>query len=128
MKLKISIIFYLYLLVLVTGCRSNIETEWDCPAVRGKICHTISKSDIVKRNISSQQNNNLINLNNKIKPSNEQENLTIEKQPKSLSIAKRQGEKIARLWFAPYIDHEGNLHEASIIYIIEADNNWIIKP
>lgn len=37
----------------------------------------------------------------------------------------RSQEKIGRIWFAPFIDSEGNQHLESIVYVVDEESKWL---
>lgn len=37
----------------------------------------------------------------------------------------RSQEKIGRIWFAPFIDSDGNQHLESIVYVVDEESKWL---
>lgn len=80
-------------LLLLTSCSSaNVSSEWDCPRQRGHGCINIEQADAIALQKLAERNQQAIEL------------------PKRYIAGHLQ-----EIWFAPHVDANGHLHEASII-------------
>ena len=117
--------FILVLLTLLglTGC-SIPKESFDCPPGQGVGCHSISE-------VNEQVNERRLNPD---KPSKKSVNTTLlrEQAPQDFneSVAldslevQRVSEEHLRIWFAPFQDEQGHLHEASIIHAVLKPGFW----
>lgn len=83
--------------MLLTSCSSaNVSGEWDCPRQKGVGCITIEQADsialqkLTDRNYASE----------------------VKAGTPGAVVTKGQ---LYEIWFAPYIDPQGHIHDASII-------------
>lgn len=116
-------------LFLVAGCSSNINSSWTCPTptVEGQACLSISGAD-ARANSKDKQNASektiqsapvLKVLSKQVAPLNLSE-MQLEQNPQ----LHRTEEKVARVWFAPFIDRFNNRHEDSIVYFVDSNSTW----
>lgn len=128
--------YILVALFFITSCANNVKGSWSCPLkIAGKgSCVSIKESDVaetsngIKRDIISYQDNNQkieIKLNNS-------QISTIEKNPQEkinnkVNTVVRTKEKIGKVWFAPYIDEEGNQHSEYEIQVVDEEAKWTIQ-
>ena len=46
-------------------------------------------------------------------------------EPVSVGSKLRTQEKVGRVWFAPYIDSEGNQHSEKTIFVVDEEAKWV---
>ena len=125
-------LFIIFLLINLFSC-SNTKSTWDCPilgAGNGN-CRSIKKADLNHQIIENK--NEFFQLPAKINikliaPKFEDvKKLQIEnKEEKNNAKSNlRTEEKIGRVWFAPFIDSEGNQHSQKTIYVVDEEAKWI---
>lgn len=125
-------LFIIFLLINLFSC-SNTKSTWDCPilgAGNGN-CRSIKKADLSHQIVENK--NEFFQLPAKINikliaPKFEDvKKLQIEnKEEKNNAKSNlRTEEKIGRVWFAPFIDSEGNQHSQKTIYVVDEEAKWM---
>lgn len=103
--------------LILTSCSNSVK-KWSCRNTESQFCGTISEAD---KAYSSKPNYN--------------EALEVEKADsnKYSSFADvnnkrliRSGDKIGRVWVAPYKDSNDNWHEESYVQVVDEPGKWEI--
>lgn len=124
-------LFIIFLLINLWSC-SNTKSTWDCPilgAGNGN-CRSIKMADfnhqIVENKGDFLQLPAKINIKLIAPKFEDVKKLQIEnKDEKNYAKSNlRTEEKIGRVWFAPFIDSEGNHHSKKVIYVIDEEAKW----
>lgn len=132
------------LILLASSCSSSTKDTWSCPLLQGGkgSCISIANADTITGSSESQ---NL--LFPKADYLNSAQKIEIKlvapklKDLKKLHDAKkdepansyaqkpklRTEEKLGKIWFAPYIDAEGNQHSESSIVIVDEEAKWVMQ-
>ena len=122
-------ILFAILLISLTSCSSTVSKEWSkCRSNESKLgCANISDADQAYSKISKDQKFPITQITNLEK---------ISEKGGSLTLTPGQGdqeynmiripEKVGRIWLAPYIDNNGNIHEASYVKVIDQSSKWKI--
>jgi type IV conjugative transfer system lipoprotein TraV len=139
---KLTVLTLITVLTVLTSCSSNVKGSWSCPVIEGGkgSCVSIGDAD------GYQLSNNNSNLS--ATPEgyfDKQQKIQIKliapklKDLKKLTIVPplpqtnqvrsssqlRTEEKVGKIWFAPYIDSDGNQHGENIIYVVDEKPKWI---
>jgi len=130
---------YICIIFLISSCSGNTKSTWSCPVLEGGNgnCMSIrdaalSLSDITPNksvkdfNSSSQKIKiNLIapKFKDLKKIKQEESRNKIEESIAQRSKLRTQ-EKIGKVWFAPYIDTEGNQHSEKTIFVVDEEAKW----
>jgi len=140
--MKITNFLILLVTIITTSCSSNVKGSWSCPTLKGGkgSCVSISEADdyqLTNNNLSFLPESYL-DKSQKIKieliapklADLKKLNLLpqIDSKPalQKTPISKlRTEEKVGKVWFAPYIDSDGNQHSKSIIYIVDEKPKWV---
>lgn len=134
-----KILFILLLIFSITSCSSNVKGSWSCPTLEGGKGNCVSISEADEFNLSNnntrlpesyfdkQQKIEIKLIAPKLKDlqrltTSPQQNPTPQTNPTSKL---RTTEKIGKIWFAPYIDSDGNQHGENVIYIVDEKSKWI---
>lgn len=106
------------LLGLQSCAGSNIGSSWNCatPSVDGKACLNITEADARTREQIDTG------------PRKVSEEVLVVKLgiavPDQEPMPYRTSERVARIWFAPFIDKYSNRHEDSLVHFVDQDSNW----
>ena len=117
--------FRLFLLLLLVSCNSTVSDNWSCPNPKGNDCTTISEAD---NNISAnkqKQDEQPAYVLESEGPASKKVAESFPAQPNNF-LYKRTKESTERVWFAPFIDADGNQHEESYVRVITAQPKWVI--
>lgn len=132
----------LILLFFSFSCNNSVKESWDCPVLEGGKgnCVSIERADednhLIKFNSDnfdypeSQQKISVKLVAPKIKELkkiNKDLKDNINKAIKYEHNDLRTGERIGKIWFAPFIDEDGNRHSDSIVYVVEENPRWVIR-
>lgn len=117
---------YLFLIIFfLSACIGNVEKHWNCHNPEGKGCVTIADSDEnTAKGVVGWQT-----LPIGLLPTSETDITTknLELKPSDQSQVRRSLEITHRLWFAPFIDQDGNHHEASYLNIVVKTPKWLVE-
>jgi hypothetical protein len=130
------------LLFIIASCSSATQSTWNCPAPEGGTgsCVSIKESDLsgsgeLEKNkfttdfISSSQKIEIKLVAPKLKDlkkiKEESPKNAYSSDPVSLSSKLRTREKVGQIWFAPYIDSEGNQHSEKTIHVVDEESKWV---
>jgi len=130
------------LLFIIASCSSNTQSTWNCPAPEGGkgSCVSIKESDLsgsgeLEKNkfttdfLSSSQKIEIKLVAPKLKDLKKLK----EESPKNAYVSEpvnhgsrlRTPERVGKIWFAPYIDSEGNQHSEKIIHVVDEEPKWV---
>ena len=142
-------------IILLSSCSSNVKGSWSCPILEGGkgSCVSIGEADSSKsadNNINLPEsyfdkNQKIeitllaprlkdlekISAKSKAQPIENDiqddvqhltKNSNINHSPKNNL---RTEEKVGKVWFAPYIDSDGNQHSESTIFVVDEKPKWI---
>jgi type IV conjugative transfer system lipoprotein TraV len=127
----------------LVACSSNVKSTWNCPLQEGGKgnCISIKEADLSGNSGSStspKSNFSYLNSDQKIeinlvapklkdlKKLQEENKASI--LPESSEQSKlRSHERVGKVWFAPYIDGEGNQHSEYVVFVIDEEAKWIIQ-
>lgn len=140
--MRISLI--LLLTFLISACSSNVKGSWSCPVLEGGkgSCVSIGEADDLRLSnpdvslpesyFDKQQKIQITLVAPKLKdlkklaPSSQTSLPSVGSQQNNKPEQKlRTEEKVGKIWFAPYIDSDGNQHGESVIYIVDEKAKWI---
>lgn len=122
------------MLLSLVGCASY-QDNFDCKVGQGFPCHSLSA---VKKKMS----NNEIDLEGTpAAGSMKQTEVSVINSPdlffhdssthqsveSNEMIIHRVAEKPIRVWFAPFQDEEGNLHESAVVHTVLSSGSWKIQ-
>lgn len=123
----------IFLLLNISSC-SNTKSSWDCPILGAGDgnCRSIKRADLIHK-LSENNNNQFSEIPSKINiklTTLKTENVNKNKTNKEDQISDskpllRTEEKIGRVWFAPFIDSDGNQHSQKIIYVVDEQAKWM---
>ncbi len=135
MSLKFRNRFCLMTILLLSAC-SHYQESSDCPIGQGLGCKSITE---VKKKLnageidiptSSVDDVNISNpmiskplMHTSLHPQAQQAT-RVDSQEFEIH---RVLEKPVRIWFAPYQDHRGNLHEGSVVHTVLSPGFWHIQ-
>lgn len=137
----IRILFTIFAFCFIASCSGNVKNTWSCKAPDGGkgSCISIKEADVVAFAQEEPKNNfSYINSNQKIEITliapklKDLKKLEEEKgapviQEYSSSPKLRTQEKVGKVWFAPYIDGEGNQHSEYTVFVIDEESKWLIQ-
>jgi len=125
----------------LVSCSGNVKNTWTCPTPEGGKgnCMSIKEADLSFSPNENQKNNfSYINSAQKIeinliapklkdlkKLQVENSQFTIQELENKPKL--RTPEKIGRIWFAPYIDAEGNQHSEYVVMVVDEESKWLIQ-
>lgn len=121
------------LFLICSGCKSNVSGDWTCPlpAVNGKPCQSISEADVAKNSHDiEEKDSRKVEIFTLASPLPEQNSLNAEddvQTVKDISSKFRVSEKLARVWFAPYIDNLDNRHASSHVFFVYEPGKWAVQ-
>jgi hypothetical protein len=105
-------------LIILSSCTES--TNFSCPAAKeGKKCKTIAESDTINPHTNPIVQEKITGL---IK-----QDETFNTFTTTRIIPTRSEEKMGKIWFAPYLDDEGNFYDESYAYIIIKPAKWQFK-
>ena len=113
----------LVIFLVLHACNSTISDNWSCPNPKGNDCTTISEADNNVPNNhqhKAEQPSYVLELEGGKKVAE-----SFPAQPNNF-LYKRTKETTQRIWFAPFIDEDGNQHEESYVRVITAQPRWVI--
>ena len=127
--------------LLLVSCGGNVKNTWTCPTPEGGKGSCISIRDAHSSSFSNEnQKNNFsyidssqkIEINLVAPKLKDLKKLQVEKPEFSIQELDnkpklRTPEKIGRIWFAPYIDAEGNQHSEYVILVVDEESKWFIQ-
>lgn len=114
------------LVILMAGaslaaCSTNTKGSWSCGAQRGTSCSSIAQMDgSIARDTQQEQS-----------PGIESAEPVRWWEPKPFVFsdaqgARREGDQVLRLVFAPWVDAQGDYHERSIVRAVVRRGGWVI--
>jgi hypothetical protein len=112
-------------IILSSGCTGSVDKHWKCKNPEGKGCVSIKESD--------QGSDLHSGHTHKAKKKTPSYVLKLDAQKRKKAgeqtdfIYKRTKEKTERIWFAPFLDEEGNQHEESYVRIVIKKPKWVIS-
>jgi hypothetical protein len=107
------------IILLISSCGGNFTDKWSCRKTEGDMgCVTISEAD----KFHDVQNTNTDNQSLSKIPSNSNDDVN----PKNQGLFRTQ-DKIGRVWIAPYLDAQGNWHEASYVRVVDEFAKWEVR-
>ena len=136
-----KLIILIIISIFSFSCSSNVKGTWSCPILEGGkgSCVSIQEADILSHSsLTTLQPTAYSDSNQKIKikllaPKLKQlrqfknikkkEKIVVENENQKY----RTKEKVGRIWFAPYIDSEGNQHSEGYIYVVDEKPRWVIQ-
>lgn len=111
-------------LVLLAGCSTNTKSNWSCGAVAGSSCAAISQTDqatvapqAVSAAVSDARGGSPLRY--------------WAPEPFVFSDqvgARREGDQVMRIVFAPWVDAQGDLHERSVVQAVMRRGGWWMSP
>lgn len=131
------------ILFLISSC--NTKGSWSCPTPEGGkgSCVSIKESDTVSSIPDEKQNFSYLNSSQKIEikllapklselKKIQQERISsgvtpVEVPYTSVNNKLRTQEKVGKIWFAPYIDSEGNQHSESVAHVVDEESKWVMQ-
>ncbi len=133
-------IIYIGVLFFIVSCSSNTKSTWSCPVLEGGkgSCISIrdaalSLSDSPADKLTKDFNNSGQKIEIKLiapkfkdlKKIKQEEAKNRNEEPVSVGSKLRTQEKVGRVWFAPYIDSEGNQHSEKTIFVVDEEAKWV---
>lgn len=117
MKKFLSILFLSFL------CSCTTRTDFDCKPQKGKkACSTIAQADEnIEQRKSVASSQPVITSLAATEKDDSKVFTTIRTLPE------RTEEKRGKLWFAPFVDEEGNFYDEAYVYLIFEPAKWQIK-
>lgn len=121
-KSRRNVVMLALFLPLLFGC-SSMNSKFDCPNRPGVSCRSLDQVNdmvdrgVIGRDISFKGHS----IQDKFYPFNSS-------AVGYNSVAKaplRTGERVIRIWTAPYQDVQGNYHDEGVIYTVVNKSNWI---
>ncbi len=133
-------------LFIISSCSSNIKGSWTCPILEGGKGSCVSIGDADGYQLSNNNSNlsaapeGYFDKQQKIQikliapklkdlkklTTTQTSSLTNPTQNLGRSSSQlRTEEKVGKIWFAPYIDSDGNQHGENIIYVVDEKPKWI---
>ena len=133
-------IIFICLIFFTASCSNNTKSTWSCPILEGGKGSCISIQDAalsVGNNSTNKSLNDFVNSKQKIEINliapkfkdlkkikrEESKSEAVEQVPQNSKL--RTQEKIGKVWFAPYIDSEGNQHSEKTIFVVDEDAKWM---
>lgn len=126
-------------ILLFSSSCSSTKNSWDCPILNGSTtnCSPIKESDSISNNIDNKKvgfdlfsnSTQKIEINliapkfNDLKKLQKNELPKIENSDSNPKL--RTKEKVGKIWFAPYIDSDGNQHSEKTIYVVDEEAKWV---
>jgi type IV conjugative transfer system lipoprotein TraV len=126
-------------LLIMTSCSSTVKGSWSCPTLEGGKgnCVSIKEADLF---LQPENNSSFSYLDSKQKikinliapkisdlKKLQLEKKEISKEEIAPASQLRSQERIGKIWFAPYIDSEGNQHSESVIYVVDEESKWMMQ-
>lgn len=128
-----QVVIFLSIFVL-TGC-GVMNSHFDCPHKPGVMCRSLDQVNaMVSKGVFDKKHNKRIKIPKFYKVNSLSLKSSIGGNPRKRNIEKkrvtqkplRSGERVVRVWVAPYQDIEGNYHNESEIYTAVNKNRWIV--
>jgi len=105
--------FCVVLCVFLVGCAS-LQSEFQCGSSSPHECRSLSEVSA-----SLDKKSRVINPDLKV------QTLSPERLLLDSNSPSRVGEKILKIWFAPYVDKDGNYHRQHEIYSVVEKARWV---
>ena len=105
-------------LLFLTGC-STMNSEFDCAHKPGVSCRSLDQvNDMVNQGVIGKDD---------IKESKNRNHADVNQGRLGFSTTGplRTGERVVRIWTAPYQDVSGNYHDEGVIRTVVNKNNWV---
>jgi type IV conjugative transfer system lipoprotein TraV len=127
---------------LLGACQSNVSGDWDCPIQKGGGCSSITANarKAMSTSLKTQENEEAKPKKEVIKQTRlDEELLSREFATRNIDLASdiedlleqpsdltslRSRDHVSRLWFAPFVDEDDNLHQMSFVYVVDNNSNW----
>ena len=138
---------------LLSACHSNVGGDWDCPIQKGGGCSSIRTNAKKAMSIAAESEDELGVVKQQVKSAKSKKEASkqtkpdneviaykvLEKNIKHIDLASeimdlssalsdfnklRSHDKVSRLWFAPFIDEDDNLHQESFVYVVDDNSYW----
>ncbi len=131
---------YICILFFIASCSGNTKSTWSCPILEGGKGSCISIQDAAlsfNEKPAGQSMADFANSKQKIEinliapkfkdlkkiKQEESKRENYEQTPQNSRL--RTPEKVGRVWFAPYIDSEGNQHSEKVIHVVDEEAKWV---
>lgn len=136
-------IIYICSLFFISACSSSTQSTWSCPILEGGkgSCSSIKEADLSESEGSDKKviSTNFMNSSQKIEIKlwapklKDLKRIKQQEEPKNAYAVEsvssgsklRTQEKVGQIWFAPYIDSEGNQHSEKIIHVVDEEAKWV---
>jgi type IV conjugative transfer system lipoprotein TraV len=135
-------IIYICSLFFISACSSNTQSTWSCPILEGGkgSCASIKEADLLESGTSEKNkiSTDFISSSQKIeiklmapklkdlkKLKQEDPKNAYAVEPVNSGSKLRTQEKVGQIWFAPYIDSEGNQHSEKVIHVVDEEAKWV---
>lgn len=121
------------LMMALTGCSTltGIDggSKFACKAPEGVVCSSLFGvySNAVADNLPSSTRNEQREAVAEAAPVANQGNSKIQGRVPSSGEPIRTGQKVMRIWVAPFEDQDGDLHDQSYIYVVAHSGRWNIE-
>jgi len=132
-------IIFIGVLFFISSCGGNTKSTWSCPILEGGKGSCISIRDAALSLSDSAANKPVKDFNSSsqkieinliapkfkdLKKIKQEESKNRIEEPVAQGSKLRTQEKIGRVWFAPYIDSEGNQHSEKTIFVVDEEAKW----
>ena len=119
-------------LIGLVGCSSSLNSAFDCPLTPGVVCKSLDQVNAAV-NRGELGKDSCIGKNcisNKSKNNRTTTNIFSTPYPMIMKTGEplRYGERVIRVWIAPYEDDVGNYHQGTIINAVAKKGHWIANP
>jgi len=139
---KLTVLTLITVLTVLTSCSNNVKGSWTCPVLEGGKGSCVSIGDADGYQLSNNNSNfsatpegyfdkqqkiEIKLVAPKLKDLQKLTTTQISSQvnPVQSSSQLRTEERVGKIWFAPYIDSDGNQHGENVIYVVDEKPKWI---
>lgn len=114
----------------LTGCSSlsgyDANTQFACKAPPGVLCESMSGiyANAEQKNLPGQRVNTALGAQGDVSRAKEEGVLT---KPIYSGTPIRTAPRVLRVWFAPWEDSDGDLHDQNYVYLQVDSGRWLIE-
>lgn len=129
--MKIKMFFLILIsfisLIALSGCSSNLNSNFDCPMKPGVMCQSLDGVNTqVDQGKLGSNNSGQLNIGQTAFDGNFAPTYPAAVMQPGQPL--RYGETVMRIWVAPYQDKDGNYYQPSTFYTIVKPGHWIGNP
>ena len=119
--------FIIFLIFTLGACTGSVNKHWNCDAPKGQGCSSIEEADNLSQTLIKDESKAKKPYFVELEHGALQQSQNFNLSTTTNFIYGRTKESEDRIWFAPFIDIDGNQHEESYVRVITKTPKWVVS-